>query len=100
MWQRKGDNDRVVMLPRALGPELDQQLEQRRRQHEGDLARNIAHVPLPDALSRKYPNAVKELGWQFLFASRQLSRDPRTGKIGRFHICPNALQRAVKEAVR
>jgi integron integrase len=98
--QGKGDKDRVVMLPRALKPELEKQLGARRALHDHDLAKGIAYVPLPDALERKYPNAVKELGWQFLFGSRQLSRDPLTGKIGRFHICPNALQRAVKEAVR
>jgi integron integrase len=107
-WQRnqlmvrqgKGDKDRVVMLPRALKPALEQQAAARRAQHEKDLARGIAHVPLPDALERKYPGAVRELGWQFLFASRQLSRDPRSGKIGRFHIHEGALQRAVTEAVR
>lgn len=107
-WQRnqlmvrqgKGDKDRVVMLPRALKPPLEQQLEVRRDQHDKDLARGIAHVPLPDALERKYPHAVRELGWQFLFASRQLSRDPRSGKIGRFHVHEGALQRAVTEAVR
>jgi integron integrase len=98
--QGKGDKDRVVMLPRALRPALEQQLEQRRLQHECDLARGIAHVPLPDALERKYPSAVKELGWQFLFASRQLSREPRTGKIGRWHVYDSSLQRAVATAVR
>jgi integron integrase len=107
-WQRcqiivrqgKGDKDRVVMLPRSLKPDMEKRLEIRRAQHERDLARGIAHVPLPDALERKYPNAVRELGWQFLFASRQLSRDPRSGKIGRFHVHEGALQRAVTEAVR
>lgn len=96
----KGNKDRVVMVPRALRDDLERQLATRRILHEQDLARGIAHVPLPDALERKYPNAVRELGWQFLFASRQLSRDPRTGKIGRFHIHENALQRAVTTAVR
>jgi integron integrase len=96
----KGNKDRVVMVPRALRAELEQQVEARRILHEKDLARGIAHVPLPDALARKYPNAVRELGWQFLFASRQLSRGPLTGKIGRFHIHDNALQRAVTAAVR
>jgi integron integrase len=107
-WQRnqimvregKGDKDRVVMLPRALKAEMEKQRDVRRGQHDKDLARGIAHVPLPDALERKYPNAVRELGWQFLFGSRQLSRDPRSGKIGRFHVHEGALQRAVTEAVR
>ncbi|MCI0354292.1 MAG: site-specific integrase, partial [Acidobacteria bacterium] len=60
-WQRgqilvrqgKGDKDRVVMLPRALRRELEEQLQERRVLHDKDLARGIAHVPLPDALERK-----------------------------------------------
>jgi integron integrase len=107
-WQRrqiivrqgKGDKDRVVMLPRVLRADLEREFAKRQRVHDRDLERGIAHVPLPDALERKYPNAVRELGWQFLFASRQLSRDPRSGKIGRHHVFEGALQRAVTAAVR
>ncbi len=54
-----------------------------------------ALLALPDALARKYPRAAQELGWQFLFASRQRSRDPKTGDIGRHHIDPGSLARAV-----
>jgi integrase len=55
---------------------------------------------LPDALARKYPKAAAELGWQFLFASRQRSRDPKTGDIGRHHVDPGSLARAVTTAGR
>jgi integrase len=65
-----------------------------------DLARGVTHVALPDALERKYPHAGRELGWQFLFASRQLSSDPRSGRVGRHHVHEVALQRAVTDAVR
>jgi integron integrase len=98
--QGKGDKDRVVMLPRAVRPALEQQIAWRRELHERDLRRDVAHVILPDALNRKFPRAAQELGWQFLFASRQLSRDPRTGRRGRHHLHHGALQRAVAEAVR
>jgi len=98
--QGKGDKDRIVMLPRALRPALERQAQARRQLHERDLGRGLAYVFLPDALARKYPSAARELGWQYLFASRQLSRDPRTGKVGRHHVHENALQRAVTEAVR
>ena len=94
----KGDKDRVVMLPRSVLPDLDRQLAWRRQLHERDLARGVARVELPDALERKYPRAAQELGWQFLFASRQLSRCPRTGRLGRHHIYPASLQRAVARA--
>jgi integrase-like protein len=60
----------------------------------------VARVELPDALERNYPRAAQELGWQFLFASRQLSRCPPTGRLGRHPVCPASLQRAVARAGR
>jgi integron integrase len=96
----KGNKDRVVMLPRSVQPELEGQIQERRKLHERDLARGVARVELPDALERKYPRAAQELGWQFVFASRQLSECPRTGRPGRHHIYPASLQRAVAEAGR
>jgi integron integrase len=94
----KGNKDRVVMLPRLVRPDLERQLQWRRRLHERDLERGVARVELPDALERKYPRAAQELGWQFLFASRQLSYCPRTGRPGRHHVYPASLQRAVARA--
>jgi integrase len=96
----KGGKDRIVMLPRALRPDLERHLEGRRRLHERDLAAGLARVALPDALARKYPRAAQEFGWQFLFASRQRSRDPKTGDVGRHHVHQGALARAVAEAGR
>jgi integrase len=49
-------------------------------------------------LERKYPNANREWGWQYVFASGDLSKDPRTGEIRRHHIHENSLQKAVKRA--
>jgi integron integrase len=96
----KGNKDRVVMLPRSVRGDLERQLQERRQLHERDLARGVARVELPDALERKYPRAAQELGWQFVFASRQLSYCPRTGRQGRHHVYPTSLQRAVAEAGR
>jgi len=94
----KGDKDRVVMLPRTVRASLEEQLAKRKQMHERDLRRGEARVELPDALERKYPRAAQEFGWQFLFASRQLSRCPRTGRPGRHHVYEASLQRAVAQA--
>jgi integron integrase len=94
----KGGKDRVVMLPRALRPDLDGHLAWRRQLHARDVAEGLARVALPDALARKYPRAAQEFGWQFLFASRQRSRCPKTGDVGRHHIDPGSLARAVGSA--
>src|SRR5262249_24861171 len=94
----KGDKDRVVMLQRSVRPELEKQLAARRLVHERDLARGVARVDLPYALERKYPRAAQSFAWQFVFASRQLSRCPRTGRVGRHHVLEGSLQRAVVRA--
>src|SRR5262249_22287033 len=76
-----------------------EQLERRRTVHQRDLNDGFGWVSLPHALARKYPNGPRELGWQFLFASRQRSEDPRTGQVGRHHLHEGVLQRAVSQAV-
>jgi integron integrase len=96
----KGGKDRVVMLPRSLQPDLLQHLSQRKEQHDRDRVREQAYAPLPFALARKFPRATQEFGWQFLFASHRCSRDPKTGNVGRFHVHPGVLARAVVAAAR
>jgi integrase len=68
--------------------------------HEKDLAAGYGEVFLPDALSRKYPNAGKEWAWQYVFPSSKLSVDPRSGKIARHHISDTSIQNAMKAAMR
>jgi len=64
-----------------------------------DLGFTALRVWSPDTLSLPLPSAA-ESGWQFLFASRQRSRDPKTGDIGRHHVDPASLARAVTDARR
>ena len=83
---------------------LRRQIEKRRLIHEEDLATGHGEVYLPGALAKKNPGAARELGWQYLFASRNRSSDPRdrsgSAKERRHHIAETFLQRAVKIAVR
>jgi hypothetical protein len=87
------------MLPRAAREDLADRLRWREAFHQRDLARGEGWVGLPDALDRKYSEAPWSLGWQFVFASRQLSDDPRSGNRGRHHVHEGAVQRAVTTAV-
>jgi len=68
--------------------------------HEQDLAQGYGAVYLPDALARKYPNADREWGWQYVFPASSLSQDPRSGVTRRHHLHECSLQKAVKEAAR
>ena len=96
----KGARDRVTMLPLNLAAGLQRHLQKVRAQHDQDLVEGLGEVWLPDALARKYRNAAKEWGWQYVFPSSRLSIDPRWGKRQRHHIAEGVLQAAVKNAVR
>ncbi|MCF6325264.1 MAG: integron integrase [Gammaproteobacteria bacterium] len=96
----KGAKDRIVTFPDDLITPLKQHLEQVKSAHEKDLADGFGSVYLPHALNRKYPNAPKEWGWQYLFPARARSIDPRSNTERRHHIDEQTLQRAVKNAVR
>jgi integron integrase len=115
----KGEKDRVTPLPDSLIPGLKRQIERVRILHEEDLAAGFGEVYLPYALDRKYPNAARELAWQYLFPAPKRALDPRTfptdsrlplgermgvrageGKQRRHHIDSSSLQRAVKGAAQ
>jgi len=53
------------MLSQSLVEPLRCQFDKVRTIHEQDLLNNVAPVYLPYALERKYPNAGRELGWQY-----------------------------------
>ncbi len=67
---------------------------------EQDLHRGLGQVYLPFALERKYPNAAAEWAWQYVFPSKSLSVNPRTGASGRHHVSPSTLQKAFRDALR
>jgi integron integrase len=96
----KGHQDRVTMLPNNVKAPLQQHLHDVHTLHAQDLQAGAGHVYLPYALERKYPNANREWGWQYVFPAAQPSRDPRTGIIRRHHVHKLVLQRAVQAAVR
>ena len=96
----KGDKDRTTILPQTVKSVLEKHLDEVKKMHDKDLAGGNGEVYLPDALERKYPNAAREWGWQYVFPSSKLSIDPRSGKIRRHHISEKTIQNAVKEAVR
>lgn len=96
----KGEKDRATMLPASLVQPLKEQIAFVRRLHEQDILQGFGSVELPFALSRKYSNVDKELGWQYIFPSDRLSTDPRSGIVRRHHLDPSGLQRAVRTAVK
>jgi integron integrase len=96
----KGDKDRFTTLPATLIPLLQNHLGRVKTLHQRDLAQRQGEVYLPEALARKYPNASKEWGWQWVFPAREVSADPRSGVIRRHHVDPSVINKAIKVAVR
>jgi integron integrase len=96
----KGFKDRVTMLPESVTAVLKAHIVKVKALHDEDLAQGYGEVYLPFALDKKYPNAGRDWGWQYIFPSKNLSVDPRSGKVRRHHIDEKGVQRAVKQAVR
>lgn len=94
----KGQKDRVVPLPLKYRADLTEHLDSVEQLHRQDLKSGLGEVFLPQALTRKYPNAAKEWCWQYVFPSLRLSLDPRNKKTRRHHIHENSLQKALKKA--
>lgn len=96
----KGDKDRVTVLPNELVPALREQIERLKDLHAKDRALGLDGVWLPEGLDRKYPNAGKQLGWQWMFPSRQVSVDPQSGIRRRHHVLDGAFQSRVRLAAK
>mgnify|MGYP000238057345 CR=1 FL=1 len=96
----KGNKDRRTLLPDFVIPGLKLAIEKVGQFHQIDQAAGISHVHMPDALARKYPNAGKQLKWQYVFASHKTSVDPLSGNIGRHHMHSKSVSRAISNAVR
>lgn len=94
----KGGKDRTTLFPDSLHGALRSQIKFAKRLHDKDLEEGYGEVYFPTALKRKYTKANISFGWQYLFPSKVLSTDPRSGKVRRHHIYKSLLQKAVSEA--
>jgi integron integrase len=94
-----GDRDRVTVLPDELDGLLHAHLLRVKRLHERDVAAGAGNVELPGALARKYPNARREWGWQWVFPATRVYTERSTGERRRHHLHETAMQRAMREAV-
>jgi len=98
IWDNKSQKDRILPLPTSLKDDLKIQIDAVEKIHQDDLSQGFGYVNLPHGLERKYPNANKEFKWQYLFPMKNISKDPRSGKMIRFHILPGTFGRNIKAA--
>ena len=95
----KGGKDRITLFPKSIKEELRIHVETVKDIHNKDLNDGYGETLLPSALAKKCPSAAKDFRWQYVFPSKKMSKDPRTGKTRRHHILESGLQKAVKKAV-
>ncbi|MEO7804521.1 MAG: integron integrase [Actinomycetota bacterium] len=94
----KGNKDRVTMLADVVIEPLKQHLRTVRMQHSTDLHLGLGRVPMPGALARKYLNADREWGWQWVFPASSHYVDRKTGVRHRYHLHESVVQKAVRVA--
>jgi integron integrase len=96
----KGEKDRITVLPQVLIPQLKEHLRKVKNLHQLDLKKGLGETDLPYALSKKYPNAAKEFGWQYVFPSRSVTYLKEEKKKIRFPLHESVIQKEVKKAVK
>ena len=96
----KFGRDRRTVLPQSLKDPLRAQIDSALQVHARDLEMGFGEVALPHALARKYPNAGREPGWQYVFPASRRGTDPYDGKERRHHRDEKMLQKAVRAALR
>lgn len=94
----KGNKDRLTMVPRALAVPLREHRERVRRLYQQDRDAKLPGVELPEALERKWPKAGEKFEWFWMFPSRNLMRDHRSGVIRRHHVLDGTFQKAIRDA--
>ena len=98
VYDGKGGDDRITMLPDSIIAPLREHLQQIKAIHHKDLASGSGSVSMPYGLDQKFPNAHKQWIWQYVFPASVLSTDPQTGILRRHHIHETALQKSIRVA--
>lgn len=96
----KGEKDRITLLPQKLITDLREQIRKVKNLHERDLKDGFGKAKLPYALAKKYVNADKEFGWQYVFPANGFVYDSENRLKFRFHIHESVVQKEVKRAVK
>lgn len=96
----KSLKDRNTVLPDAVTQDLQRHLRRVKLLFDDDLANGFGGVSLPYALAVKYPNAQYEWKWQYVFPSKNITRDPISGELKRHHADPSGLQNAIRQATK
>ncbi|MDO7085316.1 integron integrase [Pseudocolwellia sp. AS88] len=99
VFRGKGAKDRMTLLPKILIESLKEQIEKVENLHRKDLAEGEGKASLPSELARKYPKAITEFKWQYLFPSTVRCKHPTGGYFCRHHLHWTSLSKALRADV-
>jgi site-specific recombinase XerD len=88
------------VLPESLVERVRAHRDRVRELYEEDRKAQLPGVWMPEALERKYPKAAEAWEWYWLFPSRQLLLDPRSGLKRRHHVLDATFQHAIRLGAR
>ena len=95
----KGHKDRITVLPDSLAGLLKKQIDKVIKQHAADSAKGMGNTVLPYALEKKYPNASKETGWQYLFPADKFVYKENSNVPYKTHLHSSSVQKAFRTAL-
>lgn len=98
--QAKGAKDRVIGLPKLIRGKIEGQIEAVRQLHGEDVANQCNRVEVPYSYAKKNPQAPGSLAWYWMFPSHKLSRHPREGWVGRWHVHQSTFTRSFNLAAK
>ena len=99
VFRGKGKKDRVTMLPQTLVSLIREQISKVAEIHKKDIAEGEGKTSLPSGLARKYPYAITDFKWQYLFPSRNRCQHPTDGYYCRHHLHWTVLTKVLRKAV-
>ncbi len=100
IFRGKGGKDRYTLLPSALIPHIEQQVQVVNNLHKIDIAEGYGMTSVPPALHRKYKHSLTDFSWQYLFPSTTRCRQPYDGYICRHHLHTTAYSKNLRRAVK
>ena len=93
----KDDKDRRTPLPQMCRTALIDQMGRARTTHALDATHGVRTTGLTASLQRKYPNADRDVPWQYVFPAARTFTDAN-GVRRRHHLHETVLQRSVRAA--
>jgi len=99
VFRGKGAKDRMTLLPQLLVEPLKTQINKAEELHRKDLSEGEGKTSLPSGLARKYPKAISQFKWQYLFPSTVRCQHPTDGYFCRHHLHWTSLTKVLRAAV-